>query len=137
MIVKFNVCIAIQGEISNLCSSNRTQTTTSPIDRRRDTEHKHKRTVHFKTFLVPMPFPLVTTFETGGTYKKWLWPNSAHITYMWHALLLCYTFFYFHTHIYIFIHIYRTSSNWYTPDRVSLASLTRQLHYRKMCNCTV
>ena len=26
-----------------------------------------KRTVPFKTFLVPVPFPLVTTFETAGT----------------------------------------------------------------------
>ena len=24
----------------------------------------------FKTFLVPVPFPLVTTFETVGIYKK-------------------------------------------------------------------
>ena len=45
------------------------------------------RTVPFKTFLVTVPFPLVTTFEMAGTYKKWLWPNSAYIRYMWHALL--------------------------------------------------
>ena len=36
---------------------------------------------HFKTFLVPVPFIVVTTFETAGMYKKWQWPNSAHITY--------------------------------------------------------
>ena len=63
------------------------------------------RTVPFKTFLVPVPFPLVTTFETTGTYKKWLWPNSAYITYTWHALLLWHT--YLHTYIYIYI---RTAS---------------------------
>ena len=50
-----------------------------------------------------MPFPLVTTFETAGTYKKRLWPNSAYITYMWHALLFC--FMYLHTHIHIYIYI--------------------------------
>ena len=50
---------------------------------------------HFKTFLVPVPFPLVTTFKTTGTYKKWQWPNSTHITYAWHALLLWHT--YLHT----------------------------------------
>ena len=56
-----------------------------------------------------MPFPLVTTFETTGTYKKWLWPNSAYITYTWHALLLWHT--YLHTYIYIYIYIYiRTAS---------------------------
>ena len=70
-----------------------------------------------------MPFPLVTTFETAGTYKKWLWPNSAHITYAWHVLQLWYTYL----HTYIYIYTYRTSSNWYTPDSVSLASLSRQL----------
>ena len=62
-------------------------------------------------------FPLVTTFETAGTYKKWLCPNSAHITYTWHALLLWHT--YLHTYT------YRISSNLYTTDRVSLA---RQLY---------
>ena len=40
---------------------------------------------HFKTFLVPVPFPVVTTFETAGKYKKWQWPNSADITYAWYA----------------------------------------------------
>ena len=45
-----------------------------------------------------MPFPVVTTFKTAGTYKKWQWPNSAHITYAWHALLLWHT--YLHTYIY-------------------------------------
>ena len=30
-------------------------------------------------------------------------------------------------YIYIYIYIYRTSSNLYTPDSVSLASLARQL----------
>ena len=35
-----------------------------------------------------MPFPVVTTFKTAGTYKKWQWPNSTHITYAWHVLLL-------------------------------------------------
>ena len=72
-----------------------------------------------------MPFPLVTTFETAGTYKKWQWPYSAHITYTWHALLLWHT--YLHTYIHIYIYIYRTSSNLYIPDSVSLASLARQL----------
>ena len=64
-----------------------------------DTKLKPKRTVSFKIFLVPVPFPLVTTFETVGTYKKWLWPNSAHIMYTWHALILWHT--YLHTYIYI------------------------------------
>ena len=64
-------------------------------------ELKPKCTVPFKTFLVPVPFPLVATFETAGTYKKWLWPNSAYITYTWHALLFCFT--YIDTYIYIFI----------------------------------
>ena len=64
-----------------------------------DTKLKPKRTVSFKTFLVPVPFPLVTTFETAGTYKKWLWPNSAHIMYTWHAPILWHT--YLHTYIYI------------------------------------
>ena len=57
-------------------------------DRKLDTKFKPKSTVTFKTFLVPVPFPLVTTFETACTHKKWLWPNSAYITYAWHALLL-------------------------------------------------
>ena len=48
----------------------------------------------------------------AGTYKIWLWPNSAHITYTWHALLLCHTPPYIH----IYIYIYRTSLNLYTPD---------------------
>ena len=52
---------------------------------------------HYKTFLVLVPFPLVTTFEMAGTYKKWLWPNSAHITFTWHVLLLWHT--YHHTYI--------------------------------------
>ena len=55
-------------------------TVVAPEDGRLDTKLKPKRTVPFKTFLVPMPFPLVTTFETDGTYKKCLWPNSAYIT---------------------------------------------------------
>ena len=50
--------------------------------RRLDTKLKPKLTVPFKTLLVPVPFPLVTKFETTGTYKIWLWPNSAYITYM-------------------------------------------------------
>ena len=41
------------------------------------------------TFLVSVLFPVVTTFETAGTQKKWLWPNSTHIMCAWHALLLC------------------------------------------------
>ena len=48
---------------------------------------------------MPVPFPLVTTFETAGTYKKWLWSNSAYIAYTWHALLIWHT--YLHTYIYI------------------------------------
>ena len=48
-----------------------------------------------------MQFPLVTKFETAGTYEKWLWPNSAHITYAWHALLLLYS--YLHTYIYLYV----------------------------------
>ena len=73
-----------------------------------------------KTFLVPVPFPLVTTFETAGTYNKWLWLNSAYITYTWHVLLLWHT--YFHTCIYIYIYTDRISSNLYTPDSVSHAN---------------
>ena len=61
--------------------------------------HGLKRTVPFKTFLVPVPFPLVTTFETAGTYKKWLWPNSAYITYTWHATNMTYV----PPYIYIYI----------------------------------
>ena len=52
-------------------------------------------------------------YKTAGTYKKWQWPNSTHITYARHVLLLWHT--YLHTYI------YRTSSNLYTPDSVSLA----------------
>ena len=59
-------------EKAYFCYSN------TAVDSRLDTKHKLKRTVPFKTFLVPVPFPLVT-FETAGTYKKWLWANSAHI----------------------------------------------------------
>ena len=76
---------------------------------------------------MPVPFPVVTTFKTAGTYKKWLWPNSAHITYAWHALLIWHTYLHTYIYIYIYIYIYRTSSNLYTPDSVSLASLARQL----------
>ena len=72
---------------------------------------------------MPVPFPLVTTLETAGTYKEWLWPNSAYITYVWHALLFCFTYL----HTYIYIYTYRTSSNLYTPDSVSHTSLARQL----------
>ena len=97
-------------------------TVVAPRKQKMDTKLQPKRTVPFKTFLVPVPFPLVTTFETS-TYKKWLWPNSTYITYTWHALLLWHTYL----HTYIYIYIYRTSSNLYTPDSVSLASLARQL----------
>ena len=57
--------------------------------------------VPFKTFLVPVPFPLVTMFETADTYKKWLWTNSTYITYTWHALLLWHM--YLHTYIYVYV----------------------------------
>ena len=50
---------------------------------------------------MPVPFPVVTTFKTAGTYKKWLWPNSAHIKYAWHALLIWHT--YLHTYIYVYV----------------------------------
>ena len=42
----------------------------SAIDRRLDTKLKPKRTVPLKTFLVPVPFPVVTTFKTADTYKN-------------------------------------------------------------------
>ena len=48
-----------------------------------------------------MPFPLVTKFETAGTYEQWMWSNSAHITYAWHALLLRYS--YLHTYINLYV----------------------------------
>ena len=65
---------------------------------------------------MPVPFPLVTTFETAGTYKKWLWPNSAYIT------LRGMRYYYgTRTSIHIYIYTYRISSNLYTPDSVSLA----------------
>ena len=77
-------------------------------------------TVPFKTFLVPVPFPLDTTFETAGTYKKWLWPTPP-------ILRICGMRYYFASrtsiHTYIYIYTYRTSSNLYTPDSVSLARL--------------
>ena len=64
---------------------------------------------------MPVPFPLVTTFETAGIYKKWLWSNSAYITYTWHALLIWHT--YLHTYIYIYIRT--TSARICTPLIVS------------------
>ena len=80
----------------------------------------------FKTFLSPChSLWWLTTFKTPGKYEKWLWLNSAHITYVWHVLLLRHT--YLHTHIYIFI--YRTSSNLYTPDSVFFASLNKSVSY--------
>ena len=51
-----------------------------------------------KTVLVPI---------SSGCYildivqLKWQWPNSAHISYMWHALLLWHT--YVRTQIYMYI----------------------------------
>ena len=45
----------------------------------------------FKTFLVPILVPK----------QKWLWPNSAHNTYAWHALLL----WHMCVHIYIYMYI--------------------------------
>ena len=30
---------------------------------------------------ITVPFPVVSMFDTASTYKKWQWPNSAHITY--------------------------------------------------------
>ena len=39
----------------------------SAVDRRL-AKNKPKYTVPYKTFLVPVPFPLVTTFETAGMY---------------------------------------------------------------------
>ena len=87
---------------------------------------------HFKTFLVPVPFPVVTTFKTAGTHRKWQWPNSAHITYVWHALLLWHT--YLHTYIYIYIRT--TPARICTPlISVSLASPACQLciHVRLSC----
>ena len=79
---------------------------------------------------MPVPFAVVTTFKTAGMYKKWQWPNSAHITYAWHALVIWYN-----TSIHIYIYIYRTSSNLYTPDSVSLASLARQLLLKNIAVC--
>ena len=46
---------------------------------------------------------MVTTFKTAVTYKKWQWPNSAHITYAWHALLLWHM--YLHTYKYKYIQL--------------------------------
>ena len=68
---------------------------------------------HFKTFLMPVPFPLVTTFKTAGTHKKWQRPNSDHITYAWHALLI------WHTYLHTYIHIYTAPARICTPRMVS------------------
>ena len=75
-----------------------------------------------------MLFPLVTTFETTGTYKKWLWPNSAYITYTWHALLLWHI--YLHTHTHTHIYICTTSARICTPLIVSrsLRSLANHIY---------
>ena len=66
-----------------------------------------------KTFLVPVLFPMVTTFETVGTYKKWLWPNSAHITYAWHVATIM------PTSIHIYIYTYTAPDRICTPLIVS------------------
>ena len=54
---------------------------------------------------------------------KWQWPNSAHISYTWHALL----------HIMAYVHpyiVYRTNTNFYTPDSArSLHSLANNFGY--------
>ena len=70
---------------------------------------------------------MVTTFKTAGTYKNWLWPNSAHITYAWHALLIWHT--YLHTYIYIYIYIYTAQARICTPLIVS-RSLRSLANYR-------
>ena len=41
--------------------------------------------------------------------------------------------FFSNIYIYIYTHIYRTSSNLYTPDSVSLASLARQSANCRVC----
>ena len=47
--------------------------------------------VNYKIILVPVPFTVVTMFKTDGTHKKCQWPNSAHIMFALHALLLWHT----------------------------------------------
>ena len=72
---------------------------------------------HLKTFLVPVPFPVVTTkllvrIKNGSG----LIPPTLRMQGMYYYYGIRTSI-----HIYIYIYIYRTSSNLYTPDSVSLA----------------
>ena len=73
---------------------------------------------------------MVTTFKTAGTHKNWQWPNSSHITYAWHALLIWHTYL----HTYIYIYIYTAQARICTPLIVSrslrsLANYIRRVRY--------
>ena len=80
------------------------------------------RTVPFKTFLVPVPFPLVTTFEKA-VQKMAVAKLRLHYVYVACATIMA------HVLPYIYIYTYRIKSSLYTPDSVSLASHARQIFH--------
>ena len=73
----------------------------APEDGILDTKLKTKRTVPFKNCLVLVPFPLVTTFETTGTYKNGCGLTVRRVRYVAFATIM--------EHVPPYIEIYLTS----------------------------